>query len=111
MKEPPAHASEAGIDRNMDVSLLSQIGQFRQPDVARSPASTERATRRFALTFTWKAAAWAQPESRTPVVLCWTRLRRHVRRLIEQAMPTMAVSCYNEIAPGIRADTIGVVNT
>ncbi len=42
--------------------------------------------------------------------LCLTRVRRHVRRLILQAMPTMAVSCFNAIAPGIRADTIGVVN-
>ncbi len=75
------------------------------------PRTRQAAASTAALTFTWKAAAWAQPESRTPVVLCWTRLRRHVRRLIEQAMPTMAVSCYNEVAPGIRADTIGVVNT
>lgn len=33
---------------NMDVSLLSQIGQLRQPDVAQSPASAEKVTRQFA---------------------------------------------------------------
>ncbi len=48
MDEPPLHDSEAGIDMNIEVSLLSDIGHFRQPDVARSPASNERATRRFA---------------------------------------------------------------
>jgi len=45
-----------------------------------------------------------------PVVLCSARVRRHLRRLIKQAMPALAVCSYNEIAPGIRVETIGVVN-
>jgi flagellar biosynthesis protein FlhA len=44
-----------------------------------------------------------------PVLLCSARVRRHVRRLCEQALPHLAVCSYNEIAPGIRVQTIGVV--
>jgi flagellar biosynthesis protein FlhA len=44
-----------------------------------------------------------------PVLLCSARVRRHLRRLCEQAMPQLAVCSYNEIMPGIRVETIGVV--
>ena len=37
-----------------------------------------------------------------PVLLCSARIRRHLRRLIAQAQPHLAVCSYNEIAPGIR---------
>jgi flagellar biosynthesis protein FlhA len=46
-----------------------------------------------------------------PVVLCSARVRRHLRRLIEQAAPGAAVCSYNEIAPGIRVETIGVIES
>ena len=46
-----------------------------------------------------------------PVLLCSARVRRHVRRLTEQALPHLAVCSYNEIAAGISVETIGVVNT
>ena len=46
-----------------------------------------------------------------PVLLCSARVRRHLRRLVEQSLPQLSVCSYNEIAPGIRVDTIGVVNT
>jgi flagellar biosynthesis protein FlhA len=46
-----------------------------------------------------------------PVVLCSARIRRHLRRLIVQAQPHLAVCSYNEIAPGINVETIGVVHT
>jgi flagellar biosynthesis protein FlhA len=45
-----------------------------------------------------------------PVVLCSARIRRHLRRLIVQAQPHLAVCSYNEIAPGINVETIGVVH-
>jgi flagellar biosynthesis protein FlhA len=45
-----------------------------------------------------------------PVLLCSARVRRHVRRLVEQAIPHLAVCSYNEIAPGISVETIGVVS-
>ncbi len=45
-----------------------------------------------------------------PVLLCSARIRRHVRRLIAQAQPHLAVCSYNEIAPGIDVETIGVIH-
>jgi flagellar biosynthesis protein FlhA len=47
---------------------------------------------------------------RRPVLLCSARVRRHLRRLCEQSLPQLAVCSYNEIVPGIRVETIGVVD-
>ena len=44
-----------------------------------------------------------------PVLICSSRVRRHLRRLIEQAFPHVPVVSYNEIVPGIRVETAGVV--
>lgn len=44
-----------------------------------------------------------------PVLLCSARVRRHMRKLVEQAIPHLAVCSYNEIAPGITVETIGVI--
>jgi flagellar biosynthesis protein FlhA len=44
-----------------------------------------------------------------PVLLCSARVRRHLRRLCEQALPQLPVCSYNEVMPGIRVETIGVV--
>jgi len=44
-----------------------------------------------------------------PVVLCSSRIRRHLRRLVEQTLPQLPVMSYNEILPGIRVETTGVV--
>ncbi len=46
-----------------------------------------------------------------PVLLCSARVRRHLRRLVEQTLPHLAVCSYNEIASGISVETIGVVST
>ncbi len=45
-----------------------------------------------------------------PVLLCSARIRRHLRRLIAQAQPHLPVCSYNEIAPGINVETIGVIH-
>jgi flagellar biosynthesis protein FlhA len=45
-----------------------------------------------------------------PVLLCSARIRRHLRRLVEQAIPQLAVCSYNEIASGISVETIGVID-
>jgi flagellar biosynthesis protein FlhA len=47
---------------------------------------------------------------RTPVLLCSARIRRHLRRLIAQAQPHLAVCSYNEIAPGVSVETVGVIH-
>jgi flagellar biosynthesis protein FlhA len=46
---------------------------------------------------------------RRPVLICSARVRRHLRRLCEQSLPQLPVCSYNEIVPGIRVETIGVV--
>jgi flagellar biosynthesis protein FlhA len=46
-----------------------------------------------------------------PVLLCSARVRRHLRRLVEQTLPHLAVCSYNEIASGISVETIGVIST
>jgi flagellar biosynthesis protein FlhA len=48
--------------------------------------------------------------SKGPVLLCSARVRRHLRRLIAQAQPHLAVCSYNEIAPGINVETVGVIH-
>jgi flagellar biosynthesis protein FlhA len=45
-----------------------------------------------------------------PVLLCSARIRRHLRRLIAQAQPHLAVCSYNEISPGIDVETVGVIH-
>jgi flagellar biosynthesis protein FlhA len=52
----------------------------------------------------------AAAAQRRPVLICSSRVRRHLRRLVEQALPQLSVCAYNEIAPGISVETIGVVN-
>jgi flagellar biosynthesis protein FlhA len=51
----------------------------------------------------------AVARGRRPVLVCSSRIRRHVRRLCEQALPHLSVCAYNEIAPGVSVETIGVV--
>ena len=48
--------------------------------------------------------------ARNPVLLCSARVRRHLRRLIAQAQPHLPVCSYNEIAPGVNVETIGVIH-
>ena len=64
------------------------------PRRARSPSQVEHAVAR----------------GGRPVLLCCSRVRRHLRRLVEQSLPQLAVCAYNEIAPGISVETIGVVS-
>jgi flagellar biosynthesis protein FlhA len=45
-----------------------------------------------------------------PVLLCSARVRRHIRRLVESTVPHLPVCSYNEVAPGISVETIGVVS-
>ncbi|HXA55712.1 MAG TPA: flagellar biosynthesis protein FlhA [Solirubrobacteraceae bacterium] len=48
--------------------------------------------------------------ARNPVLLCSARVRRHLRRLIAGAQPHLPVCSYNEIAPGVNVETIGVIH-
>jgi flagellar biosynthesis protein FlhA len=44
-----------------------------------------------------------------PVLICSSRVRRHLRRLIEHALPQLPVISYNEIVSGVRVETTGMV--
>jgi flagellar biosynthesis protein FlhA len=46
-----------------------------------------------------------------PVLLCSARVRRHLRRLVEQRLPQLAVCSYNEIAPGVGVETVAVLGS
>jgi flagellar biosynthesis protein FlhA len=50
------------------------------------------------------------PGGRGPVLLCSARVRRHLRRLVSQAQPHLSVCAYNEIAPGINVETVGIIH-
>ncbi|MEI8196528.1 MAG: flagellar biosynthesis protein FlhA [Phycisphaerae bacterium] len=43
------------------------------------------------------------------VVLCSPQVRAYVRRLIETALPSVAVLAYNEIVKGVQVESIGIV--
>src|SRR5436853_5452769 len=51
----------------------------------------------------------ASAQGSRPVLLVSARVRRHLRRLCEQTLPNLAVCSYNEIMPGMRVETVGVV--
>ena len=44
-----------------------------------------------------------------PVALCSPRTRLHIRRLIEQSFPMVAVLSYAEIAPDVNIESVGLV--
>jgi flagellar biosynthesis protein FlhA len=46
-----------------------------------------------------------------PVLLCSARVRRHLRRLVEQRLPQLAVCSYNEVAPGVGVETVAVLGS
>ena len=48
-------------------------------------------------------------EGGRPVLLCSARVRRHLRRLVEQRLPQLAVCSYNEVAPGVGVETVAVL--
>ena len=43
------------------------------------------------------------------VVLCSPQVRAHVRKLIENSLPAVAVMSYNEITRGINVESVGIV--
>jgi len=45
-----------------------------------------------------------------PVLICSSRVRRHLRRLLEHAFPQLPVISYNEIVTGVRVETTGMVS-
>jgi flagellar biosynthesis protein FlhA len=52
----------------------------------------------------------AEQAGREPVLVCASRLRSALRRLLAAAVPRMAVMSVTELGPQVRLDRIGVVN-
>ena len=90
-------------DRAGDLGLDRPDGRRRVPRhgaaPARTPSCGSLATQ----------AEHAVARGGGPVVICSSRVRRHLRRLVEQNLPQLSICAYNEIAPGISVETIGVV--
>jgi flagellar biosynthesis protein FlhA len=51
----------------------------------------------------------ASGSGRQAALVCSSRVRRHLRRLIEQSLPQLPVLAYTEIVPGIRVEATGSV--
>ena len=51
----------------------------------------------------------AQAQGVRPVLLCSERLRRHLHRLLQQSAPSLPVIAYQEVAPGLRVETVAQV--
>ena len=55
-------------------------------------------------------ALQAEQTGREPVLVCTTRLRPAIRRLLAAAVPRLGVLSVNELGPQVKLDRIGVVN-
>jgi flagellar biosynthesis protein FlhA len=93
------------LDPNLEQEIAESVTQTRDGEyLAMDPARAQTVVRLLS----------GEVESATgmglrPVLLCSGRIRRHLRRLIEQALPQLPVVSYNEILPGIRVESTGVV--
>jgi flagellar biosynthesis protein FlhA len=45
-----------------------------------------------------------------PLVLCSPALRPFLRRLLEKALPQLAIVSYNELMPRVEVQSVGVVS-
>ena len=79
----------------------------------RPTASSSRWTRPAPTRWSTRAPSRSSTRSRAAAarcMLCSARVRRHLRRLCEQRLPQLAVCSYNEIAPGVSVETVGVLD-
>ena len=54
-------------------------------------------------------AAELQQAGRNAVILCNPQIRSALRRMIESALPTVAVVAYSEVVGGIQLEAVGMV--
>ncbi|HUY86055.1 MAG TPA: FHIPEP family type III secretion protein, partial [Acidimicrobiales bacterium] len=57
-----------------------------------------------------RLAAEAEQQGKSPVLVCGSRLRPAIRRLVKTAAPRLGVLSTSELAPQIRLDRLGIVN-
>ncbi|HEX5852987.1 MAG TPA: flagellar biosynthesis protein FlhA [Solirubrobacteraceae bacterium] len=96
---------DPAIEQEVSVSITQTTdGEYLAMDPPRAQAIVA------ALRAQVEHAAAISVGGRGPVLLCSARIRRHLRRLIAQAQPHLAVCSYNEISPGISVETVGVIH-
>jgi flagellar biosynthesis protein FlhA len=97
----PALALDPAVEQEVSDSIAQTAdGEFLAMEPTRAQALVESLGAH---------AEQAIARGARPVLLCSARVRRHLRRLVEQRLPQLPVCSYNEIAPGIRVETIGVI--
>jgi flagellar biosynthesis protein FlhA len=93
------------LDPNLEQEITESVTQTRDGEyLAMDPARAQTVVRLVS-----GEVEQATGMGLRPVLLCSGRIRRHLRRLIEQALPQLPVVSYNEILPGIRVESTGVV--
>jgi flagellar biosynthesis protein FlhA len=93
------------LDPNLEQEIAESVTQTRDGEyLAMDPARAQTVVRLLS-----GEVEQATGMGLRPVLLCSGRIRRHLRRLIEQALPQLPVVSYNEILPGIRVESTGVV--
>jgi flagellar biosynthesis protein FlhA len=101
---------DPAIEQEVSTSITQTTdGEYLAMDPPRAQAIVT-ALRKQVEHATARGAQGGNGGGRGPVLLCSARIRRHLRRLIAQAQPHLAVCSYNEIAPGIDVETIGVIH-
>jgi flagellar biosynthesis protein FlhA len=97
-----AIALDPGLEQEIAESLVQTAdGEFLAMDPVRAHALVEVCA---------EQVEHALARGGRPVMLCSARVRRHLRRLWEQRLPQLAVCSYNEIAPGVSVETVGVLD-
>jgi flagellar biosynthesis protein FlhA len=94
------------LDPTIEQELATSITQTNDGEYLAMEPSRAQAVLGAVRTQSEQAAARSGAR---PVLLCSARVRRHVRRLIESVVPHLPVCSYNEVAPGISVETIGVI--
>jgi flagellar biosynthesis protein FlhA len=94
------------LDPALEQELAAAIVQTPDGELlALDPARAQELVRALAERFDHALAG-----GRRPVLLCSSRVRRHLRRLCEQSLPQLSVCAYQEIVPGIRVETLATVD-
>ncbi len=94
------------LDPALEQELAAAIVQTPDGELlALDPARAEELVRAASERFEQGIAA-----GRRPVLLCAGRVRRHLRRLCEQSLPQLPVCAYQEIVPGVRVETLAVID-
>jgi flagellar biosynthesis protein FlhA len=96
-----AIALDPAIEQELSEAITTTTeGEYLAMSPPRAQALIEALTRE---------ADDAIAQGRRPVLLCSSRVRRHIRRLCSQTLPQLSVCAYNEVTPGVNVETIGVV--